>query len=128
MRQGIVHHLLTAAMSQSRIIINNLGETIRDFLYIDDFIRAVYLLTERPLEELIVIFNISSNIKTSINQIIGLLSFEFPQIYEFIEINDQPDEIPENVLDNSKFRNVFPNWVPLTLAEGIKITIHWNKP
>jgi nucleoside-diphosphate-sugar epimerase len=105
-----------------------LGETIRDFLYIDDFNHAVYLLTERPLEELIAIFNISSNVKTSINQIIGLLSFEFPQIFEFIEINNQPDEIPENVLDNLKFRNVFPNWAPLTLAEGIKSTIHWIKP
>lgn len=96
------------------------GNIIRDYIYINDIINALYLSQNLTLEEKI--FNIGSGKGTSINQLIS----EFKNVIKTdFHVNHLPSrnvDVPVSFLDINKAKKLL-NWQPyVTLERGIKLT------
>jgi UDP-glucose 4-epimerase len=94
------------------------GNIVRDYIYINDIIEALYLAQNMNLSEQI--FNIGDGKGTSLNDLIS-------EIKKVIHVNIKVEYLPArnvdvlvNYLDITKAKN-FLNWQPkVTLDEGIK--------
>lgn len=99
------------------------GSKTRDYVYIDDVIRANFLVLELPSGYPEPIFNIGTGIETTLNTLYkktaGLLGKEAKPIYW----PDRPGEQMRYSLDYSKIKRVL-GWEPrVTLDEGLKETV-----
>ena len=103
------------------------GNQKRDFLYVDDFVLAVYksLKSNKNNGEII---NIGSQKPTKIkNLILKIVSLVGKGKPNFSKIRIRTDEPNELFPDISKAKNIL-NWSPkTTLREGLKKTINYYK-
>lgn len=103
------------------------GTVTRDFIYIDDVIEAFYKAagdfkneTGHPN-----IFNIGSGSESSLNDILGIIEETVGSKVEVNYLSSRSFDVPRNVLDISRARQVL-DWEPRTdLREGIKKTWEW---
>lgn len=69
--RGIIQKIFTAILNNESLVINNNGEQIRDYIFVEDIANYLKFLIfynqEKPLE----IFNISTGVGTSIKQLIN---------------------------------------------------------
>ncbi|MFC2010265.1 NAD-dependent epimerase/dehydratase family protein [Chloroflexota bacterium] len=96
------------------------GLKTRDYVYIDDVVRANLLAVELAHDYPDPIFNVGSSVETTLNdlynKIARLLGKESNPIY----LPDRPGELMRCCLDYSKIKRVL-NWEPkVTLDEGLK--------
>ncbi len=96
------------------------GNKTRDYIYIDDVVRANILALDLPLDYPDPIFNVSTQKEVTLNTlygtIAGLLGKESSPIYH----PDRPGEQMRFCLDNTKLKNALP-WVPtISIDEGLR--------
>ena len=102
------------------------GETVRDFIYIDDFIDQALLALEKkadcdPL-------NIGTGIAQPLRQIIPLIMKAWnKKEYEIKYDNSKPNANPYVILSIGKSRNSLGITPGITLEEGTKRTVEWYK-
>ena len=96
---GFIDAVLKRAISQQTIEIWGDGTVIRDYIYIDDVCYMLEkLLHYRGSEQ---VFNISSGVGTSQNEIIEIIHKIIPDIsVEYLPA--RPVDVPETILDNSR--------------------------
>jgi len=123
--QGAVGVFLNKAMRKEPIEIWGDGSVIRDFIYIGDvadaFAKALYYKGIKS------IFNISSGVGTSLNELI----VNVESIIECkVNCNYLPSrnfDVPVNILDNLLAKQELA-WSPIVpLKDGLKRTIDWMK-
>ena len=100
------------------------GEQVRDYLNVEDVVRANELALERGSGEIV---NIGTGIGTSVNQIFAtlkeLLGFEDEPIYEA----PRPGEIQRIYLDATRAGRVL-GWQPtVDFREGLRRTVEWTR-
>ncbi len=103
------------------------GNKTRDYLFIEDVIRANLLALDVPDEHPNPIFNIGTGVETTLNtlykKIANILGKEPKPIY----YPDRPGEQMRYCLDNSKIRKEL-GWEPkASLDEGLKLTIEYAR-
>ncbi|MCS7297668.1 MAG: NAD-dependent epimerase/dehydratase family protein [Bacteroidia bacterium] len=99
------------------------GEQTRDFIYVEDVVRACTMVLEHPLRAQGEIFNVGTGYQTSVNalytQIATLLRVQAPPIYHPPKLG----EIRLNALSPQKLTE-YIGWQPqVSLEEGIQRTI-----
>lgn len=123
--QGAVGVFLSKAIQNQSLEIWGDGSVSRDYVYISDvadaFSRAVNYNGTKA------VFNISSGVGTSLNELIGMLErvvgHEIHRQYR----PGRPFDIPINILANSLARQEL-GWAPLvTLEDGITKTADWMR-
>jgi UDP-glucose 4-epimerase len=123
--QGAVTVFLSKAIQNQPIEIWGDGSVTRDYVYISDvaeaFARAVDYDGAKS------VFNISSGVGTSLNELIDMLERvlgrELARHYQ----PGRPFDVPVSVLDNSLARQEL-GWVPqVNLEEGIVKTLDWMR-
>jgi UDP-glucose 4-epimerase len=121
---GLVRNVLECARRGESLTVWGDGESIRDYLYIDDMVKACekVLAAKNPGWQ---IFNVGSGIGHSINQIHHLTQeitrLAIPVTYQPARAGD----VRNIVLDCKKIRSEL-NWSAETkLAEGIRKTWNW---
>jgi nucleoside-diphosphate-sugar epimerase len=109
------------AVRSQPLVINGDGRQGRDFIYIDDLVRALALAGLQPVKERV--FNISSNRLATLRQVVGGIKREYPALEATYRARaDGPEGNPYN---NARFRKLY-HWKPkLSLAEGIRHTLRW---
>ncbi|MDC0456632.1 NAD(P)-dependent oxidoreductase [Alphaproteobacteria bacterium] len=102
------------------------GSDIKDFIYIDDFIKCLCMLI--PETHFGEIYNICSGEKHTIKDILSLLrDFGYIKKQDIVFNTSMPSMIPIRLLSNSKVKNKI-KWRPETdLKTGISNTIKWYK-
>lgn len=115
-KKTFVNTLVTNAMDNEALILDLPGEAFKDFLYIDDLVSALFLAMNTDL----VIgntFNIGSGNKTTMFEIVEIVTTRFPQID--IEHFEDPNKGPDSfVFDISAIQSLV-NWNPLIgFSEG----------
>jgi UDP-glucose 4-epimerase len=100
------------------------GDQLRDYLYVDDVVRANELALERGSGEIV---NIGTGIGTSVNDIFRtlkeLLHFDGEPIYEAA----RPGEIQRIYLDASRAEQVL-GWTPqVAFRDGLLRTVEWTR-
>lgn len=109
-------------MSQNKPIqIHGTGEQYRDFIYVSDVAKAnVLALTMEVKNEVI---NVSTNSKTSINDLFEILKTELNYTLEPAYTKSREGDIEKSVLNNEKLISLF-NFTPsISVKEGIRIMV-----
>ena len=122
-RQGIVAKVLNAHKFKQPIIVFNKGQTIRDFLFVEDLLYLTLLFIDGDIE--CGIYNISSGKGVSVNSIIDYISSIYPIHNNLVVYHDTEEPNPFNVLNNSKVKTIFPNWSVTPLNNSLTRTIQW---
>lgn len=121
--QGIIGIYCQKIIQNKPIEIWGDGNVVRDYLYVDDAIEAFVkaMSTSSPHR----LFNISSGIGTSVNDIITILGRIAGKTIEVIHKPGRLIDIPVNVLDPSLALAELA-WCPaIKLEEGIERTFRW---
>lgn len=122
-KQGVIGIMASRALRGEVLEVWGEGTDQRDYLFIDDLVRAILKLLsyKGPLR----IFNISSGVGHSVTDVISALQ---TQIKPFPEVQYLPArgfDVPVNILDSSRLRNE-TGWHPtIDFEEGIRLTIQW---
>ena len=101
------------------------GKDIREFIHIDDFVRACMVVMDKV--DSYDIFNIGSGVGKSVNDILftcmELEGYDTDVTYN----SDKPSMIPIRLLDVSKAKDKLGFETEISLREGLKKTIKWYK-
>lgn len=101
------------------------GKDIRDFIHIDDFVRACMVVMDKV--DSYDIFNIGSGVGKSVNDILftcmELEGYDTDVTYN----SDKPSMIPIRLLDISKAKDKLGFETKISLKEGLRKTIEWYK-
>jgi UDP-glucose 4-epimerase len=120
---GAITLFLDKIFRQTPILIWGNGQTVRDYIYIDDVVNSFYLSQYNNTQEKIL--NISSGYGISLNELINKIR---QVIHHDIKVNytdSRKLDIPVNYLANDRAKKVL-NWQPKTsLEDGIFMTWQW---
>ncbi|MEE8324592.1 MAG: NAD-dependent epimerase/dehydratase family protein [Candidatus Humimicrobiaceae bacterium] len=120
---GVITSFIDNILNRKNLTISGYGAQTRDFIYIDDFIDALYIASID--KECSGVVNISSNKEYSINDLANTLSNLF-KVKKIDYKNELKDFVKRSRLDNSRIRKL--GWKPkLSLEEGLKKTYRWYK-
>jgi UDP-glucose 4-epimerase len=121
---GLVRTMLEHAMHGSTMQIWGDGESVRDFLYIDDMVEACLRLLQRDSGGWEV-FNVGAGAGHSVNQIKELVETVTGRPVTTAYQPSRPGDVRRIVLDCSKLRRE-SGWNPaMPLDEGIRRTWKW---
>ena len=100
------------------------GVAIREWLYVTDFARIVLSIINQPdMVGLSEPLNIAQNFGLSVRELVGLIfeatSFKGQAVYD----HTMPDGAQRKVMDDQRFRKVFPEFRFTPLREGIRKTV-----
>jgi UDP-glucose 4-epimerase len=122
--QGLVAVAMGCILHNRPLKIFGQGSTIRDYIYIDDIIRAFLLSLNR---EESVIVNISSGVGRSVMEVAGDIERVLQKSIRKEFVPDREDDVRRNVLDNSLAAQLY-GWKPSTpWEEGLKHNWDWIK-
>jgi len=120
---GVIPSFIKQILRNESPVINNNGKQTRDFVYIDDVVRALLISAKTKKTG---IFNVGSGREVSLNELLKeiteILNMKIKPIYSFTE-----EETQRSALDCSKIKKEL-NWEPrVNLEEGLKMTINYFK-
>lgn len=121
--QGVIAALVLKALTHQTIEIWGDGENIRDYLYIEDTIRAMIALAEagRGGET----YNVSSGSGTTINELIVMIEKVLGRRVSARYVAARISDVRVSILDNTKLR-IHTGWTPTVgLKSGIEATARW---
>jgi UDP-glucose 4-epimerase len=124
MKQGMVSIFLAQALENSQIHVRGSGERFRDFIYIDDVVKA-FLKTEDILENSrFYIFNVCTGVKTTVSELVNSIRNNFQcEISVKFEGNTPGDQF--GVFGNpEKMHQIIGDWNKIKFNEGIKAFIN----
>ncbi len=123
---GVVPRFINAAMNKKPMQIYGIGESSRDYNYVDNVVDAVIAATWK--DSFNAPINIASGIEVSIKELAILISeiMDVPVQLEYVE-GRKIDNITRRCLDISKAEKLL-GWTPkVGLREGLERTIEWMK-
>ncbi len=119
---GVVAIFIDKILKGERPIIFGNGEQTRDFLYVDDAVKAAILALNAPSSS---IYNVGTNKEITINDLLELLSKILKVKVKPIFQSLRQGEIIKSRVDYSKAKKEL-NWQPkYNLEEGLKETVKW---
>lgn len=102
------------------------GIAIREWLYAPDFARIILEIIKNPsilgLDEPL---NIAQNFGLSVREIIGVIQRHFDYKLEIEFDPTKPDGAPKKVMDDARFRKIFPNFNFTKFDDGVPKTIEY---
>ena len=118
-RQGIIPIFVKKILDKELLQIWGDGEVIRDYIFIDDAVNALFLLGKYQGERHI--FNIGSGVGYSINQIVDLIVKELNTEKPIVEyLQERKCDVKKNILDISKIM-LEVGWSPKrSIEEGVR--------
>lgn len=115
--QGAVTTFTYKALKGEDIIVYGDGSVVRDFIYIDDAIRAIEKIVDGETDYRI--FNLGCGYGTSINQLLERIKETLNIKMSVIYKSGRPVDVPVNYLDITRYEKCFGALNPVTLNEGI---------
>jgi GDP-L-fucose synthase len=100
------------------------GVAIREWLYAKDFGRIIVQILQNPkMHGLTEPLNIAQNFGLSVRELVDIIQYYFNFKGEIRYDPLKPDGALKKVMDDKKFRKIFPNFNFTPFEEGIKNTI-----
>ncbi|MET0650144.1 MAG: NAD-dependent epimerase/dehydratase family protein [Pyrinomonadaceae bacterium] len=123
--QGVIGVTADRALRGEPLELWGDGESLRDYLYVEDMAASVVSLLDYAGEERV--FNASSGEGRSVLDIIETLREQLGPLPEVVRKPFRGFDVPVNVLDSSRLRRA-TGWRPsVTLREGVARTLEWLK-
>ena len=123
--QGVIGVAADRALRGEPLELWGDGESLRDYLYVEDMAASVVSLLDYAGGERV--FNASSGEGRSVLDIIETLREQLGSLPEVVHKPVRGFDVPVNVLDSSRLRRA-TGWRPsVTLREGVARTLEWLK-
>ncbi|MCC3158800.1 NAD-dependent epimerase/dehydratase family protein [Hymenobacter sp. 15J16-1T3B] len=111
-------------INQPELPIWGTGVAIREWLYAKDFARLVWQVLLQPdrkgLEQ---VLNVAQNDGLSVKELVDIIQAKFDYQGKVVWDHSKPDGAPKKVMDDTRFRQVFPDFKFTEFEEGIAKTI-----
>jgi UDP-glucose 4-epimerase len=121
---GVVAIFAGALLAGRQAHINGSGEQTRDYVFVDDVVRANMAASELETDG---IYNVGTGVETTVNAlyaaICGALGVQIPASFAPAKAGEQF----RSVLDGSKLRQLAALPEPVTLRDGLRRTVEWIK-
>lgn len=122
---GIIPTALDCVKSQIPLTVWGDGTSVRDYLYIDDFIQLCLAILSRPIPAGAHIFNASSGVGVSLNSLIDEIRDVTGATLNIVHDTGRTVDINRVVLDPSLVSQEY-DWLPRTsLRRGLELTWQW---
>lgn len=118
--QGIIPVLINRALSKEKFVFWGNVDSTRDFIYIEDFLKATYLSIDKISDEIV---NIASGISTSIKEVIETVQNEVGIDIQMTYKSSNNKILLNNCLDNSKLIHLTGYTPTTTLNEGVSVMV-----
>jgi UDP-glucose 4-epimerase len=124
---GVLSLFCRAAIAGQRCTIYGDGRQTRDFIYVDDVVRANLLAAALPAERLPAqaVFNVGYGQQTSLNQIVEILGVLTGRPLATVYEAERPGDIKHSVADISRAQRILGFQPQTTLEEGLRATLAW---
>lgn len=117
---GAVTTFIYKALKGETISVYGDGSVIRDFIYIDDAVKAIIKIANGVSSYKV--FNVGSGLGVSINEVLKEIEKSLG-IYLHVEYKEgRAVDVPVNFLDISRYEKCYGQLNPVPLCEGIKRT------
>lgn len=121
--QGVIGVMADRALRGEPLELWGDGESLRDYLYVEDMTASVVSLLGYVGEERV--FNASSGVGHSVLDIIKTLREQLGSLPEVVRKPFRGFDVPVNVLDSTRLHRA-TGWRPsVTLGEGVARTLEW---
>lgn len=117
---GAVTTFTYKALKRERITVYGDGSVVRDYIYIDDAIRAIIKIVEGENKHRT--FNLGCGYGTSIKQVLETIEKVLGISMDVSYIEGRKVDVPVNYLDISRYEKYYGALNAITLEEGIKKT------
>lgn len=122
---GAVTTFTYKALNGEELVIYGDGSVVRDFIYIDDAIRAIQNITKEGAKHRT--YNVGSGQGTSIRQVVEAIEEALDIKVNVRYQQARKADVPVNYLDISRYESEFGKLMPVSLAEGIRRTAEFMK-
>ena len=116
---GIINTFLENIVKNENIKVYGNGETVRNYIYIDDVVRFLATSVDTHLSASN-IYNLCSNDNLSINELLKLIGSVVSEDYNLIHVDSRNSDNPFILLDNSKIKAAFPSIDFTPINNGIQ--------
>ncbi|MBF9143440.1 NAD-dependent epimerase/dehydratase family protein [Hymenobacter properus] len=111
-------------IAQPELPIWGTGVAIREWLYAPDFARIVRAVLEQPDRSgLETPLNVAQNDGLSVKELVDIIQSKFDYQGRVVWDHTKPDGAPKKVMDDTRFRQVFPSFEFTDFEQGIANTI-----
>ncbi len=125
LKQGMVSIFLAQAVKKHHIIVKGDKNRFRDFVHVDDTVRAIIMAANGNEPELYNFYNVATNKKTTCEELIGVMKKYLPFEISVEYTGNTPGDQYGIYCDYSKIENAL-GWKPeISLDMGIKEMCEW---
>lgn len=119
---GVISILVDCFLTNKKFTVFGNGEQTRDFIYVSDLVKANMIATEQAFND---IFNISTGIQLSLNEIITIFKSVLEKELAVKNSHAREGDIKHSFLLNEKAKNKI-GWTPkVKVEEGFKKTFRY---
>ena len=119
---GVVAIFAGALLDGTPVRINGSGEQTRDYVFVEDVVRANMAVSENDLSG---VFNVGTGRETSVNELFEILRRAIGSSAKAEHAPAKKGEQMRSVLDGSKLRKSAGLPEPVAIADGIARTVEW---
>lgn len=116
-KQGVIPILIEKALNREAFEMWASPHSSRDYIYIEDFARAIQLLLEHQIQNEIV--NVASQTATSLTEILDEVQEKTGQVIEIRHVNSEVPVVDQIVLNIEKLKRLTGFTIQTTIQEGI---------
>ena len=123
-KQGVINVALEKARRGETIEIWGDGNGAKDYIYITDFCKILFLLLKQDIDKYCVL-NIGSGILLTVNDIVESIKNNYCHdfTWEYKQVNDL--DVKSFTLDLSKLKKLIPGFKYTSFDEGLSLTSMW---
>lgn len=122
---GAVTTFTYKALKGEEIQVYGDGSVVRDFIYIDDAIRAILNIVNGDNKHCT--FNLGCGYGTSIRDVLKSIEHALNLKLNIVYTEPRPVDVPINYLDISRYEKYYGRLNPISLEEGIKRTAEFMR-
>lgn len=122
---GVVTTFVYKALTDGKLVVYGDGSVVRDFIYIEDAVRAINKIVNGNSD--LRIFNLGSGKGTSVNDLISDIKESIASKLEVEHIATRAADVPVNYLDISRYEANYGKLNPVSLKDGILKTAQFMK-
>jgi len=125
--EKVVPRFITSALDRRPMTVHGTGEAMRDWLYVEDTVKALALLLDhRPGDGACEVYNLGTGRAVSVLEIAEMVSSTAGRDGDAIEhIGDRPGQVTKHIADATRFREKF-GWRPeVSFEQGLERTVRW---
>lgn len=119
---GVVAIFGGALLEGQEVRINGTGEQTRDYVFVDDVVRANMAASELDVSG---VFNVGTGVETSVNALYEAIRHTIGSDAKAAYAPAKPGEQVRSVLDGRKLRSLAGLPEPVSLQEGLRRTVDW---